>query len=44
MKAEAAYWLTVALVAIASVILFKLAAASEIGDKVPGVRKLAAFI
>lgn len=41
---EAAYWLTVAIVAIAAVILFKLAAGTELGNKVPGVQKLAAFI
>lgn len=44
MKAELAYWLTVALVAIAAVALFKLAAASPVGRAVPGMTKLAAFI
>jgi type IV secretory pathway component VirB8 len=41
---EIGFWLAVAFVAVAAVALFKLAAASPLGEKVPGVRSLAAFV
>ncbi len=44
MAQEAAYWLTVALVAIAAVVAFKLLAATKLGAAVPGMTELAAFI
>ena len=36
------FWLVVGLVAVASERLFKIAAASSAGDRVPGLRTLAA--
>lgn len=44
MDRELPFLLAVMLLAVAGVALFKLAAASAIGDKVPGVRPLAALI
>lgn len=44
MALELGYWLTIALVAIAAVIAFKLLAGSAVGDAVPGLRELGAFI
>ena len=41
---ELSYWLTVAIVAIVAVVLFKLGAASPLGAKVPGYSSLAAVI
>lgn len=44
MKEEIGFWLAVALVAIAGVAGFKLLAITQVGDAVPGLRKLAAFV
>ena len=41
---ELSYWVTVAVVAVAAVVLFKLGAASPLGAKFPGYSKLAAVI
>lgn len=41
---EARFWASVALVAVASVALFKLFAASKVGEMFPALRELAAFI
>lgn len=44
MREEAGFWLTVALVAIVAVVVFKLVAASRFGEIVPGARRTAAVI
>lgn len=44
MGREAGFWLAVALVALAAVALFKLLATTPVGEHVPGLRELAAFI
>lgn len=41
---EVSYWLTVALVAIVAVIVFKLGAATPLGARIPGYSQLAAAI
>lgn len=44
MSLEIGYWLTVALVAIVAVIAFKLLAGSAVGQKIPGLTELGAFL
>ncbi len=44
MDREIPFWLAVMLIAVAGVALFKLLAASAVGEKLPGVRPLAALI
>ena len=44
MREELGFWLAVACVSVAAVALFKLLAASKVGEKVPGAQALAAFI
>jgi hypothetical protein len=44
MKEELGFWLAVMLVAVAGVALFKLSAASKLGERVPGRRDLATFV
>lgn len=44
MGREIPFWLSVMLLAVAGVALFKLVAASAVGEHVPGVRPLAALI
>lgn len=44
MREELSFWAAVGLIAIAAVVLFKVAAASEAGARVPGLRELAEFI
>jgi hypothetical protein len=41
---EISFWLAVMLIAVAGVALFKLLAATAAGEKIPGVRPLAALI
>lgn len=43
MKEELGFWLAVGLVAVASVAIFKLVG-TKVGDQVPAVGQLAAFI
>ncbi len=43
MRDEVGFWVTVAIVAVVAVVLFKLAAL-RLGDKVPGLQELGAFI
>jgi hypothetical protein len=43
MREEAGFWVTVGLVAVVAVVLFKIAAL-RFGDKVPGLGELGAFI
>lgn len=43
MREELGFWLTVMLVAVAGVALFKILAA-HVGDRVPGLAELGAFI
>lgn len=42
LRDELGFWLAVGLVAIASVVTFKLVASTKVGEAVPGLRKLAA--
>lgn len=42
--AELGFWLAVALVAVAGVASFKLLATTKVGESVPGLRQLAAFV
>lgn len=44
MDREIPFWLAVMLIAVAGVALFKLVAASSVGEHVPGVRPLAALL
>jgi hypothetical protein len=44
MKEELGFWLAVMLVSVAGVALFKLGAASSLGDRIPAYRDLAAFV
>lgn len=44
MREELGFWLAVGLVAIASVALFKLASASKLGEAIPALGQLGAFI
>ncbi len=44
MREELSFWAAVALVAVAGVIAFKIAASSELGAKVPGLAELGDFI
>ena len=44
MDREISFWLAVMLIAVAGVALFKLLAASQVGEHVPGVRPLANLI
>jgi hypothetical protein len=44
MDRELPFWLAVMLLAVAGVALFKLAAATAVGERVPGMRPLAALI
>jgi hypothetical protein len=44
MQFEIGFWLAVALVGIAGVALFKVAAGTALGASVPGMRELAAFL
>lgn len=44
MSREAGFWLAVALVAIGATALFKLLATTTVGERIPGLRELAAFI
>ena len=41
MRQELSFWVAVGLIAIAAVVLLKLAAGSTVGDKIPGLRPLA---
>ncbi len=43
MREEAGFWLTVALVAVVGVVLFKIAAL-RVGDRFPALAELGAFI
>lgn len=44
MDREISFWLAVMLIAVAGVALFKLFAASAVGERIPGVRPLANII
>lgn len=44
MSREIPFWLAVMLLAVAGVALFKLTAATAVGERVPGMRALAALI
>lgn len=44
MGREISFYVTVMLLGVAGVALFKLLAASEVGEQVPGVRPLAALL
>lgn len=44
MREELSFWGAIALVAVASVLAFKILATSETGAKVPGLRELADLI
>lgn len=44
MQFEIGFWLAVALVAIAGVATFKVLAGTKVGEQLPGMRELAAFI
>ena len=44
MREELSFWAAVALIAVAAVVVFKVAAASDAGAKVPGLRELADLI
>lgn len=41
---ELGFWLAVGCAAVAAVALFKLLATTKVGEAVPGIRDLAAFI
>ena len=41
---ELGFWVAVGLAAVAGVALFKLAASTQLGEMVPGLRDLGAFI
>lgn len=43
MREEAGFWVTVALVAVVAVVLFKIVALHA-GDRIPGLSQLGAFI
>jgi hypothetical protein len=44
MGREFGFWLAVALVAIVGLALFKLLAASPVGERIPGAQELAGFL
>lgn len=44
MGLEIGYWLTIAIVAIVAVVMFKLLAATSVGQRIPGLTELGSFI
>lgn len=44
MREELGFWVSVAVVAVVGVAFFKLLGASKVGEHVPAIRQLAAFI
>ncbi|MFA5711812.1 hypothetical protein [Mycolicibacterium sp.] len=44
MASEIRFWLAAMFVAVAGVALFKIIAATPVGEHVPGLRELAAFV
>ena len=44
LREELSFWIAVGLVAVASVALFKIAAASKAGESIPGLRELAEIV